>query len=96
VGEPSVRTSLWNDVYLTLEQPLPGPDGVATIRVIIQPLVSWLWVGGALMALGTLLAAFPGRRRRPIDPVSGPVPGREQPDDTGPGPEPSRVPVEVG
>ena len=27
------------------------------------------------MALGTLLAAFPGRRRNPIDPVSAPLPG---------------------
>jgi hypothetical protein len=25
------------------------------------------------MALGTVLAAFPGRRRRPTDPVSAPV-----------------------
>ena len=33
----------------------------------------WLWVGGAVMAVGTVLAAFPGRRRRPIDPVSAPV-----------------------
>jgi len=74
VGEPSVRTSLWNDVYLTLEQPLPVDDGPAVIRVIIQPLVSWMWIGGGLMALGTLLAAFPGRRRRrPTDPVSAPV-----------------------
>jgi cytochrome c-type biogenesis protein CcmF len=36
--------------------------------------VLWLWVGGILMAFGTLLAAFPGRRRDPTDPVSAPVP----------------------
>ena len=35
----------------------------------------WLWIGGAVMALGTLLAVFPGRRRNPIDPVSAPLPG---------------------
>jgi len=75
IGEPSVRTSLWNDVYLTLEQPLPIGDGPAVIRVIIQPLVSWMWLGGGLMAVGTLLAAFPGRRRRPTEPVSAPVAG---------------------
>jgi len=96
VGEPSVRTSLWNDVYLTLEQPLPGPDGVATIRVIIQPLVSWLWLGGALMVVGTVLAAFPGRRRRPVDPVSGLVRELHDAGEADDGPEPTRVPVEVG
>jgi cytochrome c-type biogenesis protein CcmF len=38
----------------------------------------WLWIGGLLMAFGTLLAAFPGaRRRRPVDPVSAPVPEEE-------------------
>jgi hypothetical protein len=32
-----------------------------------------------VIALGTILAAFPGRlRRRPIDPVSAPVPARER------------------
>ena len=52
----------------------PGP-GEVVIRVIVQPLVLWLWVGGVVMAIGTALAAFPGRRRRPIDPVSAPVDG---------------------
>jgi hypothetical protein len=37
-------------------------------------LIVWLWVGGLLCAVGTLLAAFPGRhRRRPTDPVSAPI-----------------------
>jgi len=89
VGEPSVRTSWKDDVYLTLEQPLPGEDGVAVIRVIVQPLVAWLWIGGLLMALGTVLAAFPGRRRLPTAAVSAPLPGEERPDNP-------RVPAEVG
>jgi hypothetical protein len=46
--------------------------------VTIQPLVVWLWIGGGVMALGTLLAVFPGRRRNPIDPVSAPVGGRRR------------------
>lgn len=88
VGEPSVRSSWKDDVYLTLEQPLPGDDGVAVIRVIIQPLVVWLWTGGLLMAVGTVLAAFPGRRRRrPTDPVSAPA-------DAAPS-DRDRVPAEV-
>ena len=34
-------------------------------------MILWLWIGGAVMAIGTMLAAFPGaRRRRPTDPVS--------------------------
>jgi len=40
------------------------------IGVVVEPLVSWLWAGGLLMAIGTLLALVPGRRRDPIIPVS--------------------------
>ena len=47
---------------------------VARITVAMKPMILWLWVGGALMAVGTVLAAFPGRRRRAIDPVSAGVP----------------------
>jgi cytochrome c-type biogenesis protein CcmF len=41
-----------------------GAAGAATIGVVVQPMVAWLWIGGAVMALGTLLAALPERRRR--------------------------------
>src|SRR3546814_3888811 len=72
----------------------PGDD--VTLRVIIQPMAVWLWIGGGVIAFGTLLAAWPGRRRRPTDPVSarvalagdGPVPtlGTEGARDAEPGP----------
>ena len=47
------------------------------LRVIVQPMILWLWVGGGLMFVGTFLAAFPGRRD-PLDPVSAPA-AREEP-----------------
>jgi cytochrome c-type biogenesis protein CcmF len=77
IGTPSVRTGLTQDVYLTLERQ-PDADGTTTITVRIVPFLVWLWMGAAVIALGTLLAAFPGRRRRPIDPVSAPVPPPER------------------
>ena len=74
VGTPSVRTGLTKDIYLTLEAGARPGDSIATIRVFIKPMILWLWLGGLVMAIGTLLAAFPGpRRRRAIDPVSAPV-----------------------
>ena len=73
IGTPSVDTSLVEDVYLTLlELPEDESDPVI-IRVVLQPLVTWLWIGGGLMAFGTALAAFPGKRRRPTEPTSAPV-----------------------
>jgi cytochrome c-type biogenesis protein CcmF len=65
IGTPSVRNGLREDVYLTLVAPPEGDSETAVIGVRVQPLVVWLWIGGAIMALGTALAAWPvGRRRR--------------------------------
>jgi len=76
IGSPSVKTGFREDVYLTLvAAPEPdSPDGTAVIGVRIQPLVVWLWTGGGIMAFGTLLAAWPGgRRRRPQETDGGPA-----------------------
>jgi cytochrome c-type biogenesis protein CcmF len=69
IGTPSVRSGLTNDVYLAL---LTAPDenGAVSVRIVVEPLVLWLWIGGAVMAVGTVLAAFPGRRRLPTAPAS--------------------------
>jgi cytochrome c-type biogenesis protein CcmF len=76
IGQPSVRPSVVDDVYLTLVD-ASSPDGRATIRVVIEPLVSWLWIGGGVIVVGTVLALFPGRaRRRPTQPTSAPVAAR--------------------
>jgi cytochrome c-type biogenesis protein CcmF len=73
IGSPSVKSSLHDDVYLTLVAPPDQAGGSAVIGVIVQPLIIWLWIGGGVIAVGTLLAAWPGRRRRPTAPVSAPV-----------------------
>jgi cytochrome c-type biogenesis protein CcmF len=70
VGTPSVRTGFGSDVYLTLEPPVRQDSNEARIKVFIKPLILWLWIGSGLMAVGTVLAAFPGKRRKPTDPTS--------------------------
>jgi cytochrome c-type biogenesis protein CcmF len=74
IGTPSVKTSFAYDLYLTLEPPVKASSDAAKIKVFIKPMVMWLWIGGGLMGIGTLLSAFPGRRRRPTDPTSARVP----------------------
>ena len=63
VGTPSVRTTLTHDIYLTLEPPVRQDSGQARIKVFIKPMILWLWVGTSVMAIGTLLAVLPSRRR---------------------------------
>ena len=68
IGTPSTRSSWRDDVQLALLAVPDGP-GPTIVRVTVQPLVYWLWVGGGVMAVGTLLAAVPGGRRRDDAPV---------------------------
>jgi len=67
VGTPSVRTSLTHDIYLTLEPPVRQDSGQARIKVFVKPMILWLWIGMFVMALGTLLAVLPTRRRNKRD-----------------------------
>jgi cytochrome c-type biogenesis protein CcmF len=77
IGTPSVRTGFTHDVYLTfITAPTDQRPDEAVIGVMVQPLVTWLWIGGGVMALGTLLSAWPGeRRRRPAVPTDRPAGG---------------------
>ncbi len=99
IGTPSVRPGLDEDVYLSVLAFTDGGDSVR-LRVVIEPLVTWLWIGGGVMVFGTVLAAWPGRRRVPTAPVSAPVPGREpaeaarpEPDRAPSAPDPEPAPV---
>jgi cytochrome c-type biogenesis protein CcmF len=78
IGTPSVRVGATNDVYLALQAlPEEGSDEVL-LRVVVQPLILWLWIGGGVMAFGTILSAWPGSRRRPTDPSSVAIAGERE------------------
>ena len=48
-------------------------DGSASLQVFVNPLVSLIWLGGALFLLGTIIAAWPERTRLPA-PAAAPLP----------------------
>ncbi|MFM7616363.1 MAG: heme lyase CcmF/NrfE family subunit [Actinomycetes bacterium] len=75
IGTPSVRTGLTADVYLTLVSS-PNARGRITLGVSVFPLVVWIWIGGALIGLGTAVALVPARTRRVL-PVAAPEPVEE-------------------
>lgn len=53
VPTPAVIYTPTHDLYLNLNSTL-GPDSTfVVLRLVKSPLVTWIWIGGALMALGT-------------------------------------------
>ncbi|MBN9623190.1 MAG: heme lyase CcmF/NrfE family subunit, partial [Actinobacteria bacterium] len=40
-----------------------GSDTAATFKVIINPLVMWMWIGGIIGLIGALIAVWPSRSR---------------------------------
>jgi cytochrome c-type biogenesis protein CcmF len=61
VGTPAVRSSLVEDLYLSLLR-IDEDSGKAAVRAYREPGVSWLWLGSGLVVLGALIAAWPRRR----------------------------------
>lgn len=62
VPTPGVYYGVWHDLYLNLGNTI-GPDTeFVVLRVVMSPLVAWIWVGGFIMAFGTIYALSPNRR----------------------------------
>ena len=61
IGTPSIRTSPLRDLYASVVG-VEQEGERATFRFFLNPGVTWLWVGGAVMVLGGLLAVWPTRR----------------------------------
>ncbi len=57
--EVGLKSNLQEDLYVVYSG---SPDGTerAQFSIIINPLVNWFWIGGAVLVLGGLLAMWPG------------------------------------
>jgi cytochrome c-type biogenesis protein CcmF len=60
----------FEDVYVTLQSVPPRAGGLATIEILVNPLVGLIWLGGAIAGLGGLAALAPVRRRRRVTVVA--------------------------
>jgi cytochrome c-type biogenesis protein CcmF len=58
---PGVRSTMADDLYVILVDWLPVSSQGATFKVYHNPLVNWLWLGGLIFILGTLVAAWPDK-----------------------------------
>ena len=66
IATPAITAGLEHDLYGVLVAYDARAHAWATLRIKVIPLVSWIWIGAAVVGVGALIAALPPpRRRRP-------------------------------
>ncbi|MBI4161790.1 MAG: hypothetical protein HY509_05010, partial [Acidobacteria bacterium] len=60
--EVDIRSTLAEDLYLIFLEFDPR-TGIALFKAFVNPLVSWIWIGGIVVILGAHFAVLPDRRR---------------------------------
>jgi cytochrome c-type biogenesis protein CcmF len=65
IGRAVHRSSPSEDIYLILSGFSELNQNQATLKVLVRPLVVWIWIGGFVIALGTLLAILPAGKVSP-------------------------------
>jgi len=58
--EVAIRRGVWEDIYIVMAA-FDVQTQSATLHVVINPLVNWIWVGFGVLALGTFIALLPER-----------------------------------
>jgi len=61
--EVAIRSTLLEDLYVILAG--WDEDGTASFKILVNPLVSWIWIGGGIFLLGGLIAFWPDRQKLP-------------------------------
>ncbi len=62
ISTPAVRSRASGDLYLNL-MAFQQDGSTGTIRMIVEPLVPWIWIGGMIVVFGALISLWPTRRR---------------------------------
>ncbi len=57
---PAIRSTPVDDLYIVSSETLE--DGRVAFRILVNPLVWWMWLAGPVLILGTVVALWPERR----------------------------------
>jgi len=63
VTEVAIRSTLVEDLYVILVD--WQADDLTSFKVLVNPMVSWIWIGGWVFVAGGLLAFWPERHKPP-------------------------------
>ncbi|HSK29768.1 MAG TPA: heme lyase CcmF/NrfE family subunit, partial [Candidatus Limnocylindria bacterium] len=65
IGRAVHQSSVSEDIYLILSGFSELEQNRATLKALVRPLVVWIWVGGFVIAFGTLICIWPMRTTDP-------------------------------
>jgi cytochrome c-type biogenesis protein CcmF len=74
--EVAIRSNLQEDLYVVYAGTVGGTDQ-ATYAITINPLVMWVWIGGAVLIFGGIVTMWPGGPQIGVRPKSEAQPGYE-------------------
>ena len=60
-SEVAIYSTVRNDVYVVFAGATPGGKK-AVIQVFYNPLTMWVWIGGIVLVIGTLIALLPNKK----------------------------------
>jgi cytochrome c-type biogenesis protein CcmF len=60
----AIRSTPLEDFYVIPSE--FSDDGGAVFRILVNPLVWWMWASGPIMAFGAIFAMSPQRRPSPV------------------------------
>ena len=80
----AIHSTPVEDLYLVTSENMA--DGSVGVRILVNPLIWWMWVAGPVMVAGTLIALWPQPARIPVRAPSLLTAPGPRPQTTGPGP----------
>jgi len=63
VSEVDIRRTLAGDLYLALTD-LDSSSKLINLRILIKPLINWIWIGSIVMILGTVFVLISYHRKK--------------------------------
>ena len=75
ITEVGIRSTAYEDLYLILAAMNDAPAALANdsnaqgidLQILIKPLVGWIWFGGLILTVGSLVALWPSADRRRVE-----------------------------
>jgi cytochrome c-type biogenesis protein CcmF len=67
IGRAVHQSSLSEDIYLILSGFSEIDRNQATLKALVRPLVIWMWIGGFVIAFGTLICIWPMKKTEPSE-----------------------------